>query len=83
MLNVHNKNKVHKSRPIKEYKEDMRQNWTTNSYSRHHSDQFGFRIEYGNIYRLYWKDVFITQTHSLAAAKEISTVLLNDKILHG
>ena len=74
--------KVHKSRPLDEYKEDMRQRWVTNTYSRHHSDQFGFVIEYGRIYKLYWKGTFITQTFSLAAAKEISLILLNDSILH-
>lgn len=57
----------------------MKQNWTWTG--RGYGDQFGFEIHTGNIYSLYWHGDYITKTHSLQAAKEISTILINDKII--
>lgn len=62
-------------------KEDMRQNWSQSRYGYY--DQFHFRIERGDKYKLYWHEIYITETHTLQAAKIISTVLLNDKIIAG
>jgi hypothetical protein len=64
------------------YKEDMKQNWLINSYARHMTDQFGFKITYGKTYTLYFKDNPITTLYSLQAAKLISTIILNDTIMN-
>jgi hypothetical protein len=64
-----------------ELKDPMKQNWTINGSGYY--DQYGFEITRGTPYKLYWKEEYITKTHSLQASKEISLILLNDKILAG
>lgn len=64
------------------YKEDMKQNWLINSYARHMTDQFGFKITYGTTYSLSYKDTPVITVHSLQAAKLISTIILNDIIMN-
>lgn len=67
-------------------REDMRQHWTKNANDRSYCDQFGFKIYWdthgGNHYRLEHKGapVMISELNTLAAAQEISTILLNDKV---
>jgi hypothetical protein len=62
-----------------ELKETMKQNWTVTGTGYY--DQYHFEIKRDRNYKLYWHGDYITQTHSLQAAKEISIILLNDKIL--
>lgn len=73
------------SRTPSDYKESVGQNWHKTAHDGVWCirDQFGFRIDMTDVKTLYWKDEFIIKTNSLVAAKEISTILLNDKILHG
>ena len=68
------------SKSPSEYHEGMKQKWLRlgNGYY----DQFGFEIIRGVCYKLYWKELFIAQTHSIQASKEISLILINDKIMH-
>lgn len=66
------------------YKECLKQNWTGTSEDgiRVYRDQYGCRIYVRERnYLLTWKNVSVP-TLSLQAAKEISTILLNDKIMH-
>ena len=65
-----------------EYREPLNQRWIKNTYAGCYTDQYGFRIDYGERYTLHWKDVELVKTFSLTAAKEISTILINDKIMH-
>lgn len=69
-------------RKPEEYKEGLKQNWQHNSYTRHYTDQFGCKIEYGNRYTLYIHDKEILKCWSLEAAKQISLILLNDMIMN-
>lgn len=69
---------VKRKRPAIEYHESMKQNWL--NMGTGYYDQFGFEIVRGKHYKLYWKEVFIVETHSITAAKEISLILINDKI---
>lgn len=70
------------SRPPAGYKEGLKQNWTRNGYAGTVSDQFGCVIECGHIhYTLHIHEVEITKFYSLAAAKLVSTIILNDKIM--
>jgi hypothetical protein len=66
--------------------EGLGQKWSLNSYRKIYTDQFGFEIYYGNAqakYQLRMKGVFILEFNSLQAAKVVSTIILNDKILNG
>ena len=73
-----------RSRQIAEYKEDLKQNWIKGGHDNRYCyrDQFGFRIEPGTKYKLYWNNELVTKTYSMVAAQEISRILLNDKIMH-
>jgi hypothetical protein len=73
-----------KSRTVleSELKSDMSQKWIYNSTKRTHSDQFGFVIHVGNEYRLCYKGESICSLHSMPAARMISTIILNDIIMH-
>lgn len=63
-------------------KESMRQNWLQNSYNSTYSDQYGFVIHYGKTYRLEFKGKEIVTMYSLTAAQLISTIILNDLVMH-
>lgn len=65
-----------------ELREDLKQVWRQNQYQRHYEDQFGFRIDYGTTYHLFHMDKEITVTYSLAAAKLISRIILNDIVMN-
>ncbi|GAC1489838.1 MAG: hypothetical protein NVS1B13_19270 [Flavisolibacter sp.] len=65
----------------RQLKESLKQHWLINSYQRHYTDQFGFKITYGETYSLYRNEVFIVKVYSFAAAKLISTIILNDHIM--
>lgn len=67
---------------IQEYKESLKQNWTQNYYSSIYSDQFGMVIHYGERYKLEHNGIHVITVYSLAAAKEISLIYLNDLILN-
>jgi hypothetical protein len=59
--------------------EDLKQNWTR--IPNKHYDQFGFIICCKIAgYELYHKGQLVITTHCLNAAKEISRIILNDKI---
>lgn len=65
--------------------QDMQQHWTKNAYEQTYTDQFGFSIHWGsngNRYHLEHKGapVLSDDLNTLSAAKEISKVLLNDKV---
>jgi DNA-binding CsgD family transcriptional regulator len=62
----------------KDLRDCMKQNWTI--FKNGFSDQFGFEIMKGEKYSLYWKGVFVAETETLLAAKEISLILINDRI---
>lgn len=62
--------------------ENLKQNWLQNTYQRKYSDQFGFVIEYGERYRLLYREKEMVVVYSLQAAKLISTIILNDIIMH-
>lgn len=73
-----------KSNRPEAYKEHLKQNWTGTCEDgiKVYRDQFGCRIYvYERHYLLTWRDVSVP-TLSLQAAKEVSTILLNDKIMH-
>lgn len=62
----------------------LKQNWLLNTYGKHYTDQFGFKIEYQSrkvTYRLTYKDELDLTVNSLTAAKMISTIYLNDVIM--
>lgn len=73
-----------KSKPKEEYKESIGQDWrkTTRDNVWIEKDQYGYIIEIGQHYSLFHQDKFILKTNSKEAAKLISTILLNDKIIH-
>jgi hypothetical protein len=64
-------------------KEPLQQKWRNNGVDGY-TDQYGFQIirtaNGQKMFKLYWKETYITQTYSINAAKEISLVLLNDLI---
>lgn len=64
-----------------DYRGDMKQNWTQNNYARTYQDQFGFTIRYGSHYQLEHHGVHLITLNSLQAAKDISTIYLNDLII--
>lgn len=71
------------SKKVEEYKEGLQQKWVYNSHSRYHSDQFGCRVQTRvKQYTLYVKEVKITTFYSLRAAQLVSTIILNDMIMH-
>ncbi len=59
----------------------MQQNWLPGADAII-SDQYGFTIKIRSTYFLFHKGVFIVNTYSLEAAKEISLILINDKIMN-
>ena len=71
-----------KNDEIMELKESLKQNWLQNSYQKTYEDQFGFRIEYGKEYKLFYRNQELMSLRSLPAAKLISTIILNDKIMN-
>lgn len=70
--------KLFESNPLKEF---MQQHWKSNHVGWL-CDQYGYWIQLGKPYKLYLKGEFLIETHSLEAAKEISLVLINDRIMH-
>lgn len=74
-----------KKTTIESLNEDMKQNWTAYKWDgiSSYKDQFGFEIirngNNGN-YKLTHKTIFLIETLSLNAAKEISRIYLNDLI---
>jgi hypothetical protein len=70
------------SKSPEQYKEDMKQHWTQNSYAHSWHDQFGFTINYGKCHELIYKDRSVVKLHSLKAAQMISTIILNDTIMN-
>lgn len=65
-----------------ELKENMQQVWKSECVGTYH-DQYGNRIIKRGKYFLYHKDRLLVDTYSLEAAKEISLVLINDRIING
>lgn len=63
-------------------KEDLKQNWTNSSYQKEYTDQFGFKIRYGTRIWLRYRDNWEIPVHSVAAAKLISTIILNDIVMN-
>lgn len=65
------------------YKDNMQQKWiygkTSNIFL---CEEYGFKIIKSGKYFLYWNDTLMIHTYSLEAAKEISLVLINDRIMH-
>jgi hypothetical protein len=62
--------------------EDMKQNWTYNSYSGIYTDQYDFRIIVtAGGYNVYRKDAFCGYYLMLETAKMICNIILNDRIL--
>lgn len=62
-------------------KEDLKQNWIHNTYSKVCSDQFGFVIHCGRRFKLEYKGDYIITVNLLDAAKLISRIILNDMVL--
>lgn len=60
------------------------QNWKYNSYHKEWADQFGFIIEVGKQYTLFYREqpVLNFPILSLTAAKTVAAIILNDKILN-
>lgn len=59
-------------------KEDLQQKWINNSVQKTYTDQFGFTIHYGTRIRLNYRERWQIELQSIAAAKLISTIYLND-----
>ena len=64
-----------------ELKEPMQQMWRKTEGG--FEDQYGFYIKKAGRYFLFKGDKFLVTTYSLEAAKEISLVLINDRITNG
>ncbi len=63
-------------------KEDLQQKWVINSYQRTYTDQFGFTISYGTKIRLNYRERWQIELQSIAAAKLISSIFLNDYVMN-
>lgn len=63
------------------YREDLKHNWTRNTYSCVYTDQFGFTIHWSDKgYTLEYKEQLVYCFKNLEGAKEAARVILNDAI---
>jgi hypothetical protein len=67
------------------YKDNMQQVWEYGETQNVFVDnKYGFMIKRTTgKYFLYWKEKLMCHTYGLEAAKEISLVLINDRIMNG